>query len=162
MAQTIDLDGVRAAALARIDRSERNFKLFLFGAFVVESLFIVSFFLHLGSRISALGALRIDIVLCGLALLLSLMQKAPASLMAKPSMRPASKLLLILIGYIVFTLPFVRWPGSVLGHGWEPFLKSILFYVLTVRTVTTHLGHAYDKLGISGREQLAAELAERS
>jgi hypothetical protein len=45
MAQTIDLDGVRAAALARIDRSERNFKLFLFGAFVVESLFIVSFFM---------------------------------------------------------------------------------------------------------------------
>ena len=45
MAQTIDLDGVRAAALARIDRSERNFKLAFFGAFIVESLFIVSFFI---------------------------------------------------------------------------------------------------------------------
>jgi DNA-binding CsgD family transcriptional regulator len=33
---------------------------------------------------------------------------------------------------------------------------------ITIRTVTTHLGHAYEKLGISGREQLAAELAERS
>jgi len=45
MAQPIKLDEVRAAALARIDRSERNFKLAFFGALVVESLFIVSFFL---------------------------------------------------------------------------------------------------------------------
>lgn len=45
MAQTVDLDGVRAAALARIDRSERNFKLAFLGAVVVESAFIVSFLL---------------------------------------------------------------------------------------------------------------------
>ena len=45
MEQTINLDEVRAAALARIDRSERNFKRAIYGAFVVESLFIVSFFL---------------------------------------------------------------------------------------------------------------------
>jgi len=43
MAQGIDLDNVRAAALARIDRSERNFKLAFFGAAIVESAFIVSF-----------------------------------------------------------------------------------------------------------------------
>jgi DNA-binding CsgD family transcriptional regulator len=30
---------------------------------------------------------------------------------------------------------------------------------ITIRTVTTHLGHAYEKLGISGREQLAEKLA---
>jgi hypothetical protein len=34
---------VRAAALARIDRSERNFKLAFLAAAVVESAFIVSF-----------------------------------------------------------------------------------------------------------------------
>lgn len=45
MSQKVDLDGVRAAALARIDRSERNFRLAFVGAFVVESLFIVCFFL---------------------------------------------------------------------------------------------------------------------
>ena len=44
MAQTGDLDNVRAAALARIDRSERNFKLAFFAAAVVESAFIVCFF----------------------------------------------------------------------------------------------------------------------
>jgi hypothetical protein len=42
-AKTVNLDSVRAAALARIDRSERNFKLAFFGALIVESAFIVSF-----------------------------------------------------------------------------------------------------------------------
>jgi hypothetical protein len=45
MSQKVDLDGVRASALARIDRSERNFKLAFFGAFILEGLFIVSFLL---------------------------------------------------------------------------------------------------------------------
>jgi hypothetical protein len=45
MAQNVNLDTVRAAALARIDRSERNFKLAFFAAAIVESAFIVAFFL---------------------------------------------------------------------------------------------------------------------
>src|SRR5829696_5496340 len=45
MAQNADLDTVRAAALARIDRSERNFKLAFFGAAIVETAFVVSFVL---------------------------------------------------------------------------------------------------------------------
>lgn len=45
MSQSVDLDRVRAAALARIDRTERNFKLAFFGAAIVESAFIVSFLL---------------------------------------------------------------------------------------------------------------------
>lgn len=32
---------------------------------------------------------------------------------------------------------------------------------ITIRTVTTHLGHAYQKLGIAGREELAEALAGR-
>jgi hypothetical protein len=45
MAQNVNLDTVRAAALARIDRSERNFKLAFFGAAIVETVFIASFLL---------------------------------------------------------------------------------------------------------------------
>ncbi len=45
MAQNVDLDSVRAAALARIARSERNFKLAFIGAVMVESAFIMSFLL---------------------------------------------------------------------------------------------------------------------
>jgi hypothetical protein len=45
MSGTVDLDRVRAAALERIDRGERNFKLAFVGAVVVETAFIVSFLL---------------------------------------------------------------------------------------------------------------------
>ena len=45
MAQRVKLDEVRAAALARVDRSERNFKLSFLGAGVVEVAFIASFIL---------------------------------------------------------------------------------------------------------------------
>lgn len=45
MAQKVDLDSVRTAALARIERSERNFKLAFIGAIFVESAFIASFLL---------------------------------------------------------------------------------------------------------------------
>jgi len=45
MAQPIKLDEVRAAALARIDRSERTFKLAFFAAAAVEFAFLISFVL---------------------------------------------------------------------------------------------------------------------
>jgi hypothetical protein len=45
MAEPVKLDEVRAAALIRINRSERNFKLSFFAAALVEVLFVVSFLL---------------------------------------------------------------------------------------------------------------------
>jgi Kef-type K+ transport system membrane component KefB len=43
--ETHKLDEIRAAALTRINRSERNFKLAFLGAGLVESVFIVVFIL---------------------------------------------------------------------------------------------------------------------
>ena len=64
MSQKVDLDGVRAAALARVERSERNFKLAFLGAFIVEGLFLVTFFLlaDLSNRVHML--LLISTVSC--------------------------------------------------------------------------------------------------
>lgn len=64
MAQESELDEIRAAALARIDRSERNLKLAIYGAFFVEAAFIVSFLLaaDLSNRIHLL--LLISTVSC--------------------------------------------------------------------------------------------------
>ena len=45
MAPNVNLDSVRAAALERIDRSERNFKLAFFAAAIIEAAFIVTFLL---------------------------------------------------------------------------------------------------------------------
>ncbi len=58
------LDEVRVAALARVERSERNFKLAFFSAIAVETLFIVSFVLlaDLSNRLQLL--LLISTVSC--------------------------------------------------------------------------------------------------
>lgn len=108
-------------------------------AFYAYCVFIVSYFTHLGARVSALGAIRFDILVCGLALVLIVTRKKNPARPSQPleGMQLTSKLLLVLCAYVIVTLPFVRWPGSVVGHGWEPFLKAILIYVLTVCTVTT-------------------------
>ncbi len=45
VAQKVNLDEIRAAALARVERSERYFKLAFMGAGFVEVAFIVSFIL---------------------------------------------------------------------------------------------------------------------
>jgi hypothetical protein len=64
MAEPVKLDEVRAAALGRINRSERNFKLAFFAAAVVEMLFVVSFLLlaDLSNRVHLL--LLISTVSC--------------------------------------------------------------------------------------------------
>ena len=45
MTDKTPIDEIRASALVRINRSERNFKLAFIGAGIVESLFIISFLL---------------------------------------------------------------------------------------------------------------------
>jgi hypothetical protein len=45
MSKRVDLNQVRQDAVARIDRSERNFKLTFLGAAIVEAMFLVSFLL---------------------------------------------------------------------------------------------------------------------
>jgi hypothetical protein len=73
MSEKVNLDEVRAAALTRIDRSERNFKLAFIGAGIVESLFVVSFLLlaDLTNRIHLL--LLISTVSCYSIVVLGLM-----------------------------------------------------------------------------------------
>ena len=64
MAEPVKLDEVRAAALIRINRSERNFKLAFFATGLVEVLFVVSFLLlaDLSNRVHLL--LLISTVSC--------------------------------------------------------------------------------------------------
>ena len=45
MSEKVNLDGVRSEVLARINRSERNFKLAFFAAVALEALFLVAFIL---------------------------------------------------------------------------------------------------------------------
>jgi hypothetical protein len=94
MSQTGDLDSVRAAALARIDRSERNFKLAFFAAAIVEIAFIVSFVLladfsnrlHLLLLISTVSCY--SIIVLGLVALGSHMSRGIARVLKGLELRP--------------------------------------------------------------------------
>ncbi|HXW75190.1 MAG TPA: O-antigen ligase family protein [Steroidobacteraceae bacterium] len=111
-------------------------------AFVLFCAFLVSYFLHLAARVSVLGIIHIDLLLAGAT--------AFAIVVGQPSRRgrrqagsppwqqmdPVAVRLWILVGYIIVTLPFVEWPGSVL-HNSERFVKSLCFFFFVVATVDT-------------------------
>lgn len=106
-------------------------------AFTLYCLFTVSYFLHLGKRLDILGTLRIDLLLTvGTVLALFVSRKSDATA-EKPPMQTTTKLLLAICAYVIITLPLVQWPGSVIDHGFEPFIKAAAFYLLTLQTVTT-------------------------
>ena len=56
MTQTPDLNGLRGRALDRIEQSERRFKLFLFAALGLETVFLIAFVLlaDFGDRLHVL------------------------------------------------------------------------------------------------------------
>ena len=94
MAQNVNLDSVRAAALARIDRSERNFKIAFFAAAIVEMAFIASFLLladfsnrmHLLLLISTVSCY--SIIVLGLVALGEYFNRGVARLLKALELRP--------------------------------------------------------------------------
>jgi putative inorganic carbon (hco3(-)) transporter len=105
-------------------------------AFYLFCVFIVSYFTHLAARIPALGVLHVDLLLAGaIALAIAFSgprrRKGPA-----PPMDPVAKQLWLLLGYIIVTIPFVEWPGSVI-HNLQDYAKSLCFFFFVVATVDT-------------------------
>jgi hypothetical protein len=106
-------------------------------AFYFFCAFIISYFGRLTRRVPLLGALHFDLVLAALAVLaIVLAGRKSTPHHTAQSMDPVAKRLWILLGYIVVTIPFVEWPGSVL-HNLENYLKSVCFFFLVVATVDT-------------------------
>src|ERR1700757_4951913 len=105
-------------------------------AFVIFCLFLVSYFVHLTARVPALGLIHFDLVLAGLTALAIALGKRRAASDPSTGLNPVSKRLWILVGYILVTIPFVEWPGSVLRN-LEPFAKSLCFFFFVLATVDT-------------------------
>ncbi|HMN42970.1 MAG TPA: O-antigen ligase family protein [Povalibacter sp.] len=105
-------------------------------AFICYCLFVVSYFLHMGSRVPPLGTIRIDLLLAAATIAFLFMGKKQVGAPPAP-IATASRILLIISIYVLVSLPFVRWPGTVLRGGWEVFLKSLFFFIFTVATVKT-------------------------
>jgi len=99
-------------------------------AFVLYMCFMVSFFLHIPSRLPFLGALRIDLLL--VLIIFSLVIKV--KLNEKVETKSAYYLKFIFV-YVIVTLPFVTWPGTALGQGLPNLVKASIFFFFTYKLI---------------------------
>ena len=105
-------------------------------AFYLLCVFLVSYFLHLTARVPLLGAMHLDLVLAAVTALAIVLGRQQSTSGSSAGMDPVAKRLWILVGYIVVTIPFVEWPGSVV-HNLETYAKSLCFFFFVVATVDT-------------------------
>lgn len=96
--------------------------------------FIVSWFLHLSSRVPILGVIRFDLLLVCILMFLAFSAKNAGNSERKTT---TDTLLRVLIVYAIATIPFVQWPGTVIGRGIPEFIKAVVFYYFTIAFVKT-------------------------
>lgn len=95
---------------------------------------IVMTLLSIPSRLPVLGMIRPTLVFVGL---ISLVIMLAPSRPERKDQSSSTRLLNTLIVYIVLSLPFVAWPGSVVKHGLDVFVKAVVFFYFTVQLVDT-------------------------
>lgn len=108
-------------------------------AFRLFLLFVISWFLHLPSRVPALGVVRMDLLLLlviGGLVTLGENARRGASGPAGQVKSPGPMIAAILV-YALVTVPLVQWPGTVLRAGIPEFVKAGVFYYFTARLITT-------------------------
>lgn len=107
-------------------------------AFFFFCVFIISYFGRFARRVPLLGHLHFDFLLAAITLLAILVAgRNPRSQRhTQTQMDPVARRLWILLGYIIVTIPFVEWPGSVV-HNLESYAKSLCFFFFVVATVDT-------------------------
>ena len=109
-------------------------------AFRLYIIFIISFFLSLPERFSVLAAIRFDLLMVMFIFVVSLIGKDNSAHNVNFESRSpsrASLALIVLIAYVVVTLPLVRWSGSVLNLGLPNLIKAVIFFYFTVSLVAT-------------------------
>lgn len=100
--------------------------------FVCYIAFLVDFFLRISSRVPGMGHLRPTLLLVLVITALLVSQSKILSKRPKSEISDAIKALLI---YLVISLPFVTFPGSVLTVNTQIFLKAIVFFFFTAMCV---------------------------
>jgi O-antigen ligase len=103
-----------------------------YAAYLLYLFYLISFFLRLPTRIPILGLIRLDFLLVCLITFLIFSSKSTKS----TRLDDASKYLLGIFLYSIFSLPLVEWPGSVLNNGLVAFIKGAIFYFFTVNLIT--------------------------
>lgn len=98
--------------------------------FVLFMCFMVSFFLHIPSRLPFLGLLRLDLLLVLFTFMLIMKVKTD-----EKSGTKVAYYLKILFIYVLVSLPFVTWPGTALGQGLPNLIKAAVFFFFTYKLV---------------------------
>lgn len=102
--------------------------------FVIYLYFVIDFFLRFSSRIPGYGILRPTLLGAAIISILLFMQRD--SLKGRFD-DPIFKAIMLLVGYIIFSLPLVEWPGSVVRDNVSPFIKAIVFLFFTALVIDT-------------------------
>ena len=101
--------------------------------FLLYLLFTVSYFLNLPVRLAILGKIRFDLLLVGVITCLIVVNLGKRK--TKNESDSASKSLYVLIFYIICSIPFVEWPGSVIRQNFYIFSKAVIFYFFTLHII---------------------------
>lgn len=102
--------------------------------FYFYCIFLFEFFLKLSQRIPGVGVLRPTLLLVLVITILLISQK---KILLKRESNSISLAIKALIIYLIFTLPFVSYPGSVLKSNLAIFVKAIVFFYFTACCVDT-------------------------
>jgi putative inorganic carbon (hco3(-)) transporter len=103
-------------------------------AFRLFLLYTISYFLHFTERIHALAVMRPDLILVILITGILIVGGVKLGPEGKSS---TAKLLNWLLIYILVSLPFIEYPGSVLRKGFPDLLKVAAFFYFTFLIVDT-------------------------
>lgn len=101
--------------------------------FVLYCLYTIDYYVRVSARVPAVAALRPTLIMFAVIVLLLLLQLP--HLKGRLTNRPA-KALLALLAYLLASLPFVTWPGSVL-HNLDPFAQTVAFFFFSALIVDT-------------------------
>ena len=102
--------------------------------FALLLIFTAVTFLSIPNRIEAIAAVRPTVMLVGSLIFCIILNWEHA---VRNIAGREAKWLLILISYIVVSLPLVMWPGSVITKNFEIFVRSVVFFFFVVAFVDT-------------------------
>lgn len=100
--------------------------------FVFYTFFLFDFFLHLSSRIPGLGVLRPTLLL---VLVIFGLLASQSKILKRRHVSEISLAMKALIIYLIISLPFITFPGSVVKVNIAIFLKAIVFFYFTAAIV---------------------------
>ena len=103
------------------------------GCFAVYVFFLLEFFLHFSARVPSLGVLRPTLLSAAVLALMLYLQRD--RLIGRFDNVPSQRIRLLLL-YLLLSLPFVTWPGSVLNNAAD-FIKAVAFFFFTVAVLDT-------------------------